>query len=70
MTSYKNRKCRFCEDQIGHIDYKNTPLIRQYLTRYAKIVPRYYSGCCLKHQKKLSRAIKNSREMALLPYTK
>jgi small subunit ribosomal protein S18 len=69
MSSYKGRKCYFCEKKIVYIDYKNVKLLRKYTTKYKKIVPKYYSGNCLKHQKNLSRAIKNARFMALLPFT-
>ncbi|MBT4384666.1 30S ribosomal protein S18 [Candidatus Peregrinibacteria bacterium] len=51
------------------IDYKNVELLRAYLTVFGKIVPRYYSGTSLKQQKQLSRAIKQAREMGMLPYT-
>jgi small subunit ribosomal protein S18 len=69
MPAYKNRKCYFCEEQIVDIDYKNTALLQKYLSQYKKIVPRYYSGTCLKHQKKLSNAVKNARTIALIPFT-
>jgi len=69
MPNYKNRKCYFCEEKIDYIDYKNTRLLRKGLTKYMKIVPKYYSGICISHQKRLARAIKNAREMALIPYT-
>lgn len=69
MPTYKNRKCQFCADQVTYVDYKNLKLLRKYVTQYFKIVPKYYNGNCLKHQKRVSRAIKNAREMALLPYT-
>ena len=70
MPSYKNRTCDFCEENINQIDYKNIRLLRKYLTKYSKITPRYYSGTCLKHQKRLSKAIKNARIMALIPFTR
>ncbi len=70
MPSYKGRKCQFCTNQVVNVDYKNVNLVKKYLTQYFKIVPRYYSGNCLKHQKRLSRAAKNARFMALIPYTK
>lgn len=69
MPSYKNRKCQLCAEKINYIDYKNVGLLRRYLTQYFKIVPKYYSGTCLKHQKKVTRAIKNARKIALIPYT-
>ena len=69
MPTYKGRRCHFCTNQIEHIDYKNVKLIAKFTSQYKKIVPKYYSGNCLKHQKMLSRAVKNARQMALMPYT-
>ncbi|MDX9971222.1 MAG: 30S ribosomal protein S18 [Candidatus Gracilibacteria bacterium] len=69
MSTYKGRKCHFCEKKIKYIDYKNVKLLRKYVTKYKKIVPKYYSGTCLSHQKNLARAIKNARFMALIPFT-
>ena len=69
MPSYKGRKCHFTANKINHIDYKNIALLKKFLTKYNKIVPRYYSGTSLKHQKMLANAIKNARAMGLLPYT-
>jgi len=53
----------------AYIDYKDTEILRGYLTVIGKIVPRYFSGISLKQQKRLSLAIKRSREMGMLPYT-
>lgn len=53
---------------IKHIDYKDTAFLRQYITKFNKIVPRYYSDVALKNQRKLAQAIKRARYMALLPY--
>lgn len=69
MPTYKNRQCQYCINQIQHVDYKNVTLLRKYLSQYKKIVPRYYSGNCLKHQKMLATSIKNARVMALIPFT-
>lgn len=52
------------------IDYKNVELLKKYITKFGKIVPRYYSGVSLKNQKKLSQAIKRARIMALIPFVK
>ena len=52
------------------IDYKNVELLRKHITKFGKIVPRYYSGVCLKNQKKLANAIKKARIMALIPFVK
>ncbi len=53
-----------------NIDYKNVELLKKYITKFGKIVPRYYSGVCLKNQKKLSKAIKRARMMALITFVK
>lgn len=50
------------------IDYKDVTLLKKYLTKFNRIVPRYYSGVTLSNQKKLANAIKRARYMALLPY--
>lgn len=69
MPTYRNRKCYFTAKKIDYIDYKNVKLLSKFVSQYKKIVPRYYSGTSLKHQKMLSRAIKNARYMGLIPYT-
>lgn len=66
----KDKKCQFCEDKVKYVDYKNIPAIRRHTSQYAKIQPRYYSGVCLNHQKKLSRAIKLARFIGLLPFVR
>lgn len=53
---------------IFSIDYKDTELLKKYVTKFNKIVPRQYSGLSLKSQKKVAQAIKRARYMALLPY--
>ena len=70
MPTYKNPQCHFTANKIDYVDYKNVSLIRKFLTKYFKIVPRYYSGTSLKHQKKLANAVKKARYMALIPYSK
>jgi len=55
---------------VQFVDYKNIASISRFLTKFGKIVPKYYSGNCIKHQKMVSNAIKRAREMALIPYIK
>jgi small subunit ribosomal protein S18 len=59
-----------CPLEWQNIDYKNVELLKKYITKFGKIVPRYYSGICLKNQKKLAKAIKRARMVALLPFVK
>lgn len=61
--------CRFCKDDIADIDYKDIRKLTRYLSDRGKIVPRRVTGACLKHQRKVSAALKRARVIALLPYT-
>lgn len=64
----KKKACPIDAAGITHIDYKDVELLKKYLTKFNKIVPRYYSGVSLSNQKKLARAIKQARQVALLPF--
>ena len=64
----KKKYCHFCVNNIDLIDYKDTGLLRRFISSYAKIVSRKRSGVCAKHQRCLSQAIKRARIMALLPF--
>ncbi len=68
MIGIKKRICRFCENRIQYIDYKDDKLIRRFLTENGKIIPRRISGSCAKHHRELVRAIKRARHLAILPY--
>jgi len=65
----KDKYCFFCVNTISEIDYKDTQILRRFLSSYNKIVPKRRSGVCSKHQRKLSTSIKRARTMALLPFT-
>jgi small subunit ribosomal protein S18 len=65
----RRRVCQFCVDKVQHIDYKDVPRLRRYLSDRAKIEPRRKTGTCAHHQRGLSEALKRARFMALLPYT-
>jgi len=65
----KKKVCYFCENQIEHIDYKDTKLLRKYITERGKILPRRATGTCAKHQREVTSAIKVARNVALLPYS-
>ena len=58
--------CRFCEDGILYIDYKETDTLSRYVTEKGRILPRRITGVCGKHQKQLAQAIKRSRNAALM----
>ena len=66
---YHRRKvCRFCADTSLVINYKDPRSLKYFLTERGKIIPRRISGCCAKHQRTLTHAIKRARTIALLPY--
>ncbi len=65
----RRKVCRFCEDKVEFVDYKDGKLLRMYLTERGKIIPRRISGNCAGHQRILSMALKRARQMALMPYT-
>ncbi len=67
----KGRKkyCQFCADKVSYIDYKDVALLRRYMSDRGKIRARRVTGNCSQHQRLVATAVKNAREMALLPYT-
>jgi small subunit ribosomal protein S18 len=65
----KRRKvCYFTANGITRIDYKDTDLLKKFISERGKILPRRVTGTSAKYQRKLTIAIKRSRTMALLPY--
>lgn len=62
--------CPICESSVRVVDYKDERTLSRFLTERGKILPRRLSGCCARHQRQLSTAIKRARELALLPYIK
>lgn len=63
------KKCTFCTEQVDSIDYKDVALLRKFMSDRAKIRSSRVTGTCRRHQRLVARAIKNARELALLPYT-
>ncbi len=60
---------RFLADKSLVIDYKDPSVLKYFITGRGKIVPRRVSGLCAKNQRKITRAIKRARMVALLPFT-
>jgi small subunit ribosomal protein S18 len=60
--------CRFTQNNIKYIDYKDVKLLQRYTTEQGKIIPKRITGTSAKYQRQLSIAIKRARHMALLPY--
>jgi len=68
MERRRRKMCRFCDQKIKVIDYKDDRMLRRYLTERGKIIPRRVTGVCAKHQRQLTQAIKRGRILALLPF--
>jgi small subunit ribosomal protein S18 len=64
----KRRVCVFCKDKTLEIDYKDTALLRKFISDRGKIRPRRVTGSCRQHQRDVALAVRNARELALLPY--
>jgi small subunit ribosomal protein S18 len=60
--------CKFCTEKIDGIPYRDVRLLQQFVAERGKIVPRRLSGVCATHQHRLTRAIKQARNIALLPF--
>jgi small subunit ribosomal protein S18 len=66
---FRRRKvCKFCVEKIDFIDYKDLRLIGSFVAERGKILPRRLTGTCSPHQRALTRAIKQARNIALLPF--
>lgn len=68
MLILKKKICRFCENRIFYIDYKDDRLLHRFVTEEGKIIPRRISGTCAQHQRQLVKAIKRARHMAIIAY--
>jgi small subunit ribosomal protein S18 len=55
--------------KVGYIDYKDTALLRKFISDRGKIRARRVTGVSAQQQRQIAKAVKNAREMALLPYT-
>ncbi|GLI82950.1 MULTISPECIES: 30S ribosomal protein S18 [Rossellomorea] len=64
----RRKVCYFTANGITHIDFKDVELLKKFISERGKILPRRVTGTNAKYQRKLTRAIKRARTMALLPY--
>ena len=65
----KRKACIFCKDRIPYVDYKDVMTLRKFVSDRGKIRARRVTGNCVQHQRDVASAVKNAREMALLPYS-
>lgn len=54
--------------KVPGVDYKDVAVLRKFISDRGKIRSRRVTGACEQYQRKVAVAIKNAREMALLPY--
>ena len=62
----RRKVCAICADKIQHVDIN---LLRRFTSERGKILPRRVTGACAKDQRKINRAIKQARAIALLPFS-
>jgi small subunit ribosomal protein S18 len=70
MATYFRRKkmCYFTANKIKEIDFKDVGLLRKFIMENGKIVPSRITGTKAGYQRKLAKAVKLARFLALLPY--
>ena len=68
VDTKKKKYCRFKKSGIKYIDYKDANFLMKFVNEQGKILPRRLTGTSLKYQKKVSKAIKRARHIALMPY--
>jgi len=65
----RKKVCKFCVEKIDGVNYKDVRLLGQFVAESGKIVPRRLTGVCTPHQRRLADAIKQARNIALLPFS-
>ena len=66
----RRKVCRFCADKTKIIDYKDLKTLESFIKERGRILSARSSGNCAKHQRQLTRAIKQARFIALVPYVR
>ena len=64
----RKKVCKFCVEKIDAIPYRDVRLLQGFVAESGKIVPRRLTGVCTPHQRRLADAIKQARNIALLPF--
>lgn len=70
MARFRKKTCRFCEEKVNAIDYKDLKRIERLVSERGKMLSRRITGVCAKHQRNVEEAVKRARLMALLPFLK
>jgi small subunit ribosomal protein S18 len=64
----RSRGCPLAEVPDSEIDYKNVELLSRFISERGRIMPSRISSVSAKKQRKLAKAIKRSRMLALMPF--
>lgn len=64
----KDKYCRFQKSGIKFVDYKDADFLLKLLNEQGKILPRRITGTSAKYQKRVNKAVKRARHLAILPY--
>ncbi len=69
MAVVKGKKiCRFCENKVNNVNYKDERILRRFTNERGKIIPRRITGNCARHQRMLTTAIKRGRILAIVAF--
>lgn len=69
MDRRKKKRCYFVTNGIESIDYKDTDLLKKFISDNGKILPCRLTGTSRKFQRMIAKAVKKARHAALIPYT-
>jgi small subunit ribosomal protein S18 len=64
----REKYCRFLKMRMKHIDYKDPDFLMRFMNEQGKILPRRLTGTSVKYQRKVSRAVKRARHLALMTF--
>ncbi|OIO36014.1 MAG: 30S ribosomal protein S18 [Candidatus Omnitrophica bacterium CG1_02_44_16] len=70
MARFRKKTCRFCEEKVIALDYKDLKRTERLVSERGKMLSRRVTGVCAKHQRMVEESIKRARFMALLPFLK
>lgn len=65
----RRKRCQLCVDKGKEVNYKDVSNLKNYISERGKILHRRITKNCAKHQRVVTLAIKQARNVALLPYT-
>ena len=68
MRMKRRKICRYCENKIEYVDYKDERLLRRFINERGKLIPRRVSGNCARHQRRVTVAVKRARILAILAF--